>query len=124
MTKSGLRWTLPWLWACASIGLALGLTPQTVRSAEPPAVPSARVRAWQTGLLRPDRLQHASFSLASGLAVGVLARRPSDALYGALALGLVKELWDWRRGHFDPIDLAADGVGAGLAALATRGLKP
>ena len=81
-----------------------------------------QVRAWQCGLVRPDRLEHASLAFTTGLATGVLTREPAAAVGGALVLGLGKELWDRRRSGFDPGDLAADAVGAVLAGLATRAL--
>ena len=88
------------------------------------ARPSPRqVRAWQCGLVRPDRLEHASLAFTTGLATGVLTREPSAAVGGALVLGLGKELWDRHRSGFDPGDLAADAVGAVLAGVATRALE-
>jgi hypothetical protein len=81
------------------------------------------VRAWQTGLLRPDRLEHASLAFSIGLGVGLLTREPAVAGGGALALGLAKEIRDRPHGGFDPLDLAADFVGAALAALTTRALE-
>ena len=97
------------------VGAARGATPR-----EPPP---AQVRAWQTGMLRPDRLAHASLSLSAGLSIGLLTRRPASA-GGVVALGIAKELWDRRRGRgFDWVDLAADVVGAGLAAGGTAALR-
>lgn len=75
------------------------------------------------GLARPDRLQHLSLAFASGLAVGIATEEPLAAGAGALGLGLLKELLDARRGGVDALDLAADALGAGLALLATAGLK-
>ncbi len=82
--------------------------------------PAPVVRGWQVGLLRPDRLQHASLSLTLGLAAGLTSRRAAVAGYGTLALGLAKELYDVRRTGFDPVDLCADAVGAGAAAWTTH----
>jgi hypothetical protein len=87
-------------------------------------LPPPTVRAWQTGLLRPDRLEHASLAFSLGLGIGLLSREPSAAAAGAFALGLAKEVRDRRHGGFDPVDLAADALGAGLAAVATRALAP
>jgi hypothetical protein len=92
------------------------------REAIAPTLPSPRVRAWQTGLLRADRLQHMSFALASGLSVGLLTREPVAALSGAMVLGVIKEVWDIRTTGFDLVDLGADAVGAGAATLVTSGL--
>jgi hypothetical protein len=83
---------------------------------------SARVRVWQTGLVAPDRLQHASLSLTAGLMLGASSREPAAALGGAIALGLGKELWDRRHGRFDAADLLADLVGAAAAAWVTSAL--
>ncbi len=83
---------------------------------------STRARAWQTGMLAPDRLEHASLSLTAGLMIGVATREPAAAFGGAFTLGLGKELWDRRRTRFDRVDLVADLVGAAAAALITRAL--
>ena len=82
--------------------------------------PALRVRHWQVGLLRPDRMRHASLSLTIGLAVGLVTRKPSLAACSSLTLGLAKELYDVRGSGFDPIDLCADAFGAGAAVLGTR----
>ena len=82
--------------------------------------PTAPVRHWQVGLLRPDRMRHASLSLTLGLAAGLVTRQPPVAACGSLALGLAKELYDVRGNGFDPVDLFADALGAGAAALGTR----
>ncbi len=83
---------------------------------------AATTRAWQTGVLAPDKLEHVSLAFTSGLAIGVWSRAPLGAAGGALALGLAKELVDRRRSRFDPGDLAADGLGAVLPGIATRSL--
>ena len=72
------------------------------------------------GAIAPDRLQHASFSFAAGLAIGLVSERPAAAGGGAAALGVGKELMDDR---FDVGDLVADLLGAALAALATHALR-
>ena len=79
--------------------------------------PPPRVRAWQVGLARGDRLEHASLSFALASAVIIATRNRAAGAATALAFGLGKELWDGRRGHFDPVDLAADAVGVGLATV-------
>lgn len=93
------------------------------RATDAPPPPPARVRAWQTGLVRPDRLEHASLAFSGGLAAGLLSRRPAVALASSLALALAKELWDARHGSFDRGDLAAGLAGAALAGLATAALE-
>ena len=80
------------------------------------------MRAWQTGLLRSDRLEHASLAFTLGLGVGLLSRQPAAAAGTARGLGLAKELRDSRDTGFDPVDLAADAIGAGLAALTLHAL--
>ena len=72
------------------------------------------------GWLAPDRLQHASFSLAAGLAVGIATEEPAAAVGVSFGLGVSKELIDER---FDWVDLAADFLGAALAALLTHALR-
>ncbi len=106
------------------IALLFGLAPAdapagTVAS---PALPPPSVRAWQTGLLRPDRLEHASFAFTLGLGVGLLSRRPAGAAASALTLGLAKEIRDRRHEGFDPVDLAADAIGAVFAATVTHAI--
>ena len=95
--------------------------PDTSTSRPLAAWPEPAVRAWQAGMLRPDRLQHASvsFTLAAALLLATRSRTASAA--GTLALGIGKELWDTRSDSgFDPVDLAADGAGITLACIAVR----
>ena len=87
------------------------------------AMDAATTRAWQTGALASDKLEHVSLSFTGGLAIGVLTCQPAAAAGGALVLGLAKELVDRRHSRFDPGDLAADTLGALLAGLATRSLR-
>jgi hypothetical protein len=79
-----------------------------------PALPASAA-----SMFRADRLQHASLAFASGLAIGVLSDRPEAAAGAAVSLGVLKEFFDDR---FDPLDLVADVVGAGLAAIVTFAL--
>jgi hypothetical protein len=102
--------------------LLLGVLFMGAPAARAQALDAARTRAWQTGMIAPDKLAHLSLSFTGGLAVGVLSREPALALGGALAFGLAKELRDRRDSGFDPGDLAADAAGAVLAGLATRSL--
>jgi len=88
-----------------------------------PACLPPRVRAWQTGVLRADRLQHLSLAFTIGLGTGLATREPAGAAGTALGLGLAKEIRDGRRTGFDPVDLLAGALGAALAALATRALS-
>lgn len=81
------------------------------------------MRAWQTGLLAPDRLAHASLAFSGGLAIGLVSRRPAAAFAGAMTFGIAKELFDRRRTRFDPVDLVADAIGAGLATVTTASLE-
>lgn len=78
------------------------------------------MRAWQVGLLRGDRLQHASLSFALGAAWTLAFRDAAAGAGTALALGALKELWDARRGGADGVDLVADALGATLGAIAAR----
>lgn len=85
------------------------------------AFPAPRVRAWQTGLLRPDRLEHASLSFTLTAALVLATRDHAAAAAGALAFGVGKELWDARGSSgFDVVDLSADGAGVTLALIAVR----
>lgn len=111
------------------LALALIMTPAPA-SAEPfaadslrsgAAFPAPQVRAWQVGLVRPDRLEHASLSFVLAGALLVAGREPAAAGAITLAAGLGKELWD-RRGvsGFDGIDLVADATGIALALTLIR----
>ncbi len=97
----------------------------TDRRLEPlAAFPPPRVRAWQVGLLRPDRLEHAglSFTLAAALTVAFRDRASAAGL--TLALGVAKEFLDSRREGAEAMDLAADAVGLGVALVTVRGRAP
>ncbi len=98
-------------------------------AATPPATPPAPRTASRPapeapgfGLLRADRLQHASLSLTLGLSFGLMARSPRLGFAAALATGVAKELYDARHEGFDVGDLAADALGAVTAALCVAGL--
>ncbi|HTK30542.1 MAG TPA: hypothetical protein VL332_01160 [Candidatus Saccharimonadaceae bacterium] len=73
------------------------------------AAASARLR------LGADKWQHASLALSLGVGAGLVTRRTAPAVVVPAVLGLAKELRDTRHTRFDPLDLAADLVGAGLA---------
>ncbi len=109
--------------AAALLALVLACPPARAQDAAAPQPPSARVHAWQTGVLRPDRLEHASLSFTLGLGAGLVSRRPGAAT-AALGVGLLKEVRDRRHGGVDPVDLLADALGTGLAVLAARALEP
>jgi hypothetical protein len=98
---------------------ALAGFPPRAAAADPPSLPAREVRAWQTGLLRTDRLQHASLALTLGLGIGAVTRDPWAAFGGVSALALGKEVADRHRTGFDPVDLTAGVIGAGAAALIT-----
>ncbi len=114
--------------ACRAAVFALALASggthadSTARS-QPPALPPRAVRAWQVGLVRPDRLRHETASLTIGLGFGLATRQPWAAAAGAIGCGLLQELWDMRRIGFDPVDLCADAVGAGAASGITSALR-
>jgi hypothetical protein len=79
--------------------------------------PPPRVRAWQVGLVRGDRLEHASLSFALASALIIVTRNRVAGATTAFAFGFGKELWDGHQGHFDPVDLGADAVGVALATV-------
>ena len=103
--------------------MALWLVPVANAQAQAPADSSAtdssRAIHWHGPKLggRPDLYQHASLAFASGLAVGLVSEQPAAAAGTAVSLGVFKELLD---GRVDRSDLAADLVGAALAALLTH----
>ena len=82
--------------------------------------PTPVVRAWQMGLARPDRLRHASLSLALAAGIGVASNRPRAGIAAAVVLGVIKESWDARGDRFDPVDLAADVLGAAIGGSVAR----
>ena len=88
-----------------------------------PALGTPQVRAWQTGVLRPDRLQHASLSFALGLGAGLATDSPAAGAGIALGFGVAKETLDRGGSGFDGVDLVADAIGAGLAAWAAGALR-
>lgn len=77
--------------------------------------PSPEVRAWQTGLLRPDRIEHASLAWTLGLGAGLATREPAAAFATPALLGLAKEIADRHGTGFDTVDLLADLLGAAAA---------
>jgi len=108
------------------LALALIASPLPCRAEARPAapLPAPSDRAWQTGLLRSDRLQHASLGFTAGLAIGIATRQPWAAFTGVGVLALGKEIADRRTGGFDPLDLSASLIGAGAAGLVTVSWKP
>jgi hypothetical protein len=86
-------------------------------------IPPPRVRAWQMGLLRDDRLRHLSLAFTSGLGTGLVTRSSVAAAGTAFGLGLAKEIRDRPHTGFDAVDLIADSVGAALAAWATHAVR-
>lgn len=110
--------------ACAWLCLSLsGPAHAAAVSDSLAAFPPPRVRTWQTGLARPDRLQHASLSATLAAGATAAGARPLAAFAGTLALGLLKECWDARATRFDAVDLAADAAGAACGASAARGVR-
>src|SRR5688572_12765575 len=81
-----------------------------------PAFPDAGERAWQVGVVRADRLRHLTLGYTSGVMVGLMSHNPVAGAASAAALGIVKELWDARRGRFDVLDLGMTCAGAAAAA--------
>lgn len=112
-----------WAFIAAVAGAANAASPAAAESLA--AFPAPRVRAWQVGLLRPDRLQHAGLSFTLGAAFTLAFQDRAAAAGVTLALGAGKEWWDARRGRgADAMDLAADAVGLGLALVAVRARAP
>jgi len=106
------------------LALAVSLSPLSARAGDiDPPLPPSRWHSWQTGVLRADRLQHASLTFSAGLAGGLATQRVGTVIGIGAVLGIGKELLDMRTTHFDWGDLAADATGAGLAALITRSLE-
>jgi hypothetical protein len=89
--------------------------PDSLALARLDAAPAHEARG---GLLRADRLEHASLSFTLAAGVGLTGRSRAEALALSFTLGFVKELRDRRHSRFDPVDLTADAIGATLGALA------
>jgi hypothetical protein len=89
--------------------------PDSLQLARLDAAPAREARG---GLLRADRLEHASLSFTLAAGVGLTGRSRTEALAFSFTLGFVKELRDRRHSRFDPVDLAADAIGATLGAIA------
>lgn len=105
------------------LALAVSVGAGGAAAAEPsPALPEGKWRAWQTGALRPDRLQHASLSAAAALGIGLASESPGAGVALSLALGVGKEIIDVSTSRFDWGDLAADALGAALGGLAAAAL--
>ncbi len=90
----------------------------------PASFPPPRVRAWQVGLLRPDRLEHAGLSFTLAAALTVAFRDRASAAGVTLAMGVAKEYWDSHHEGAEAMDLAADAVGVGVAMISVRGRAP
>ena len=103
--------------------LALATVAGGIARSDPTLPKEPRVRAWQTGLLAPDRMRHSSLAFALGVGLGIATRSPAAAGAGSLALGVLKEAGDSRRDRFDPVDLLADALGAGAGAAVTAALR-
>jgi hypothetical protein len=101
--------------------LMLSCFAATAPAAELPADP--RVRAWQTGLLAPDRLRHTGLSFVLASALSIATDRPALALGVTFGAGLAKESLDRRRTRFDPVDLCADAIGIAAAAFVAKALE-
>jgi hypothetical protein len=91
------------------------------RAAEPP-LPDSSARRWQTGMLRADRVQHASLSFTISIGAGLALDDPLAGAGLTLGIGLAKEIADARRTRFDAVDLVADAIGAALGAAAVKSL--
>jgi hypothetical protein len=106
-------------------GLAMpAITPAISDTVDALAFPDPEERRWQIGLLRPDRLQHASLALTISLATGLMTREPLVGLAAGLGAGVAKETWDLHRTGFDWVDLAADAVGCAIGTAAAAALVP
>lgn len=102
---------------------ALSFAPATARAGASAPADSLEAAApanaaWRRGLLRADRLEHASLSFTLAAAAGIGGRARGEAFAFTIAIGTGKELHDGRHGSFDVLDLAADAVGAALGAWA------
>jgi len=111
------------------LGLALGLaasaraeTAADSTRREAGDLPPSGARAWQTGALAPDKLQHFSLAFSLGLAFGIMTGEPAAAS-GAAALAVAKEVADSRNGSFGKGDLLAGLLGAGCAFFLVSALE-
>jgi hypothetical protein len=105
--------------SAAEVATTDSVTTGTSGTAEERELPTAEVRAWQTGLLRPDRLEHGALAFTLGLGTGLATKKPAAAFLVPAVLGLGKEIADRHGTGFDLVDLAADLLGAGAASAVT-----
>jgi hypothetical protein len=96
-----------------------GATDSVSTPADTPSVAPVALHPPLEGLVRADRVAHASLGLALGVGVGLASREPAVGTGTTLALAVAKELLDDR---FDRGDLAAGALGAGLAWLVVAAL--
>jgi hypothetical protein len=112
----------------AAVGVMLLVTSSRSSSADDgpglrPPFPDPEVRSWQIGILRPDRLQHATLGFTAGSLLGLPSRSAEAALIGTVSISLAKELWDSRTGKFDAVDLLASTLGGAAAAAITATIR-
>lgn len=105
------------------IAATLALAAPAARAAPDSLSADPRVRGWQTGALRADRLQHLSLGFALALGTGLAADSPEAGAAVAIGLALAKEAADRPSTGFDAVDLAAGAAGAALAAWAAAALR-
>jgi hypothetical protein len=101
----------------------MALVPSLAHSSAPDSTalsPPASARRWQVASPGADKFQHATLSFTIGTGLGIASRQPGVAFAGAFAIGIAKEFRDRRHTRFDFSDLAADAVGAALAAWVTQ----
>ena len=109
------------LWLCLAAGARAETVADTTRH-EPGDLPPSGARAWQSGALAPDKLQHFSLAFSLGLAFGIMTGEPA-ASSGAAALAVAKEVADSRNGSFGKGDLLAGLLGAGCAFVLVGALE-
>lgn len=106
--------------ASASLAHAQSATPDSIRTDEPALANHSfwLARAQEGSLLREDRFQHATLSASLVIGASCAGAKDGQAAGTVLSVGVLKEIFDWRRGSgASRLDLLADVLGVGLGLL-------
>ena len=103
-----------------SLAHAQSATPDSSRADEPALANHTFLlpHAQEGSLLRDDRFQHATLSASLVIGASCAGAKDGQAAGAVLSVGVLKEIFDWRRGSgASRLDLLADVLGVGLGLL-------